>query len=119
MLNTTTRSLPDALADPAAYPHAPGEVELRELAAAYATLARGGAYAPLRFTVADTAALGEPASTTPVIDPAVAALVSEVLADPLARVRGLHGRVDLGLVDDDEVVRPSGDNPLLMLCAPC
>ncbi len=69
-----------------------GEVELRELAAAYATLARGGVYAPLRFTVADTAALGEPASTTPVLDPAVAALVSEVLADPLARVRGLHGR---------------------------
>jgi penicillin-binding protein 1C len=69
-----------------------GEVELRELAAAYATLARGGAYAPLRFTVADTASLAQPASTTPVIDPAVAAMVSEVLADPLARVRGLHGR---------------------------
>jgi penicillin-binding protein 1C len=34
-----------------------------------------------------------PADEPPrVIDPAVAALVSEVLADPLARVRGLHGR---------------------------
>ena len=69
-----------------------GEVELRELAAAYATLARGGSYAPLRFTVADPRQLGAPAPLTPVIDPAVAALVSEVLADPLARVRGLHGR---------------------------
>ena len=69
-----------------------GEVELRELAAAYATLARGGAYAPLRYTVAEVSALGQPASTTPVLEPAVAALVSDVLADPLARVRGLHGR---------------------------
>ena len=69
-----------------------GEVELRELAAAYATLARGGRYAPLRYTVADAAALGQTASTTPVLAPAVAALVSEVLSDPLARIRGLHGR---------------------------
>ncbi len=69
-----------------------GEVELRELAAAYATLARGGAHAPLRFTVADPRQLGQVAETTPVIAPAVAALLSETLADPLARVRGLHGR---------------------------
>ena len=69
-----------------------GEVELRELAAAYATLARGGRYAPLRVTVADPALLGRPAETVAVIDPAVAALISETLADPLARVRGLHGR---------------------------
>jgi len=69
-----------------------GEVELRELAAAYATLARGGAHAPLRLTVADPAELGQPARTTPVLDPDVAALVTESLADPLARVRGLHGR---------------------------
>lgn len=69
-----------------------GEVELRELAAAYATLARGGAYAPLRYTVADASTLAAPASATPVLAPAVAALVSDVLADPLARVRGLHGR---------------------------
>ena len=69
-----------------------GEVELRELAAAYATLARGGRYAPLRVTVDDPRTLGEPAETVAAIDPAVAALVTETLADPLARVRGLHGR---------------------------
>ena len=69
-----------------------GEVELRELAAAYAALARGGAYAPLRFTVDHPGELGRAAATTPVIDAAVAAQISEVLADPLARVRGLHGR---------------------------
>ncbi|HEY0133031.1 MAG TPA: penicillin-binding protein 1C [Nannocystis sp.] len=69
-----------------------GEVELRELAAAYATLARGGRYAPLRVTVDDPQTLGAPAETVPAIDPAVAALVTESLADPLARVRGLHGR---------------------------
>lgn len=69
-----------------------GEVELRELAAAYATLARGGGHASLRFTVADSSALGRPATETPAMEPAVAALLTETLADPLARVRGLHGR---------------------------
>ena len=69
-----------------------GEVELRELAAAYATLARGGGYASLRFTVDDVEELGRPADLVAAIDPAVAALLSETLADPLARVRGLHGR---------------------------
>ena len=69
-----------------------GEVELRELAAAYATLARGGGHAPLRFTVGDVSELGRAADVTAAIDPAVAALLSETLADPLARVRGLHGR---------------------------
>lgn len=66
-----------------------GEVELRELAAAYSALARGGRWAPLRFTFADP----PPGLTeTEVFPPEVAALVSEALADPLARVRGLHGR---------------------------
>lgn len=69
-----------------------GEVELRELAAAYATLARGGGHTPLRFTVEDAGELGRAATTVPAIEPAVAALLSETLADPLARVRGLHGR---------------------------
>lgn len=68
-----------------------GEVELRELAAAYSTLARGGTYAPLRFT-ADALTLGKPADATRVLPASVAALVTEVLSDPLARVRGLHGR---------------------------
>ena len=74
-----------------------GEVELRELAAAYATLARGGTYTPLRFT-ADEASLGQASAGTRVIQPAVAALVTEVLSDPLARVRGLHGRGPFGLM---------------------
>jgi penicillin-binding protein 1C len=69
-----------------------GEVELRELAAAYVALARGGSYVPLRLTAADEDELGEPQGGVRVLDPGVAALVSEVLADPLARVRGLHGR---------------------------
>lgn len=64
-----------------------GEVALRELAAAYATLARAGRYLPLRFTATDPTA-----APTQVFDPATAALVTEALADPLARVRGLHGR---------------------------
>lgn len=74
-----------------------GEVELRELAAAYATLARGGAYTPLRFT-ATPQTLGTPSPGTPVIAPSIAALVTEVLSDPLARVRGLHGRGPFGLM---------------------
>lgn len=68
-----------------------GEVELRELAAAYATLARGGAHTPLRFT-ATHGTLGMPQDGARVLPRSVAALVTEVLSDPLARVRGLHGR---------------------------
>ena len=60
-----------------------GEVELRELAAAYVALARGGTRIALRLTATDP----EPAPT-PVFTPTVAALVTEALADPLARVRG-------------------------------
>ncbi|MCY1011052.1 transglycosylase domain-containing protein [Nannocystis pusilla] len=59
-----------------------GEVELRELAAAYVALARGGESIALRFTTTDP-------SATParVFTPEVAALVTEALADPLARAR--------------------------------
>lgn len=64
-----------------------GEVELRELAAAYVALARGGTRIALRFTATDPAP-----DPIEVLEPAVAALVTEALADPLARVRGLHGR---------------------------
>lgn len=64
-----------------------GEVELRELATAYVAVARGGAAIPLRYTDADP----QP-SATQVIEPAIAAAVTEALADPLARVRLLHGR---------------------------
>lgn len=64
-----------------------GEVQLRELAAAYAALARGGSFIPLRYTAHAPAA-----GPVQVLAPDVAALVSEALSDPLARVRGLHGR---------------------------
>ena len=83
-----------------------GEVTLRELAEAYAALARGGRRAPLRTTLparrtetaaaaqapapADAAFQLEPGAA--VLDPGVAALVTEALSDPLARVRGLHGQ---------------------------
>lgn len=67
-----------------------GEVSLRELAAAYVTLARGGERIPLRVRASE-AATG-PAEPVRVMDAEVAALVTDTLADPLARVRGLHGR---------------------------
>jgi penicillin-binding protein 1C len=68
-----------------------GEVELRELAAAYATLARGGEHAPRCASPSDHR-YPRPATAGARDRPAVAALVTEVLSDPLARVRGLHGR---------------------------
>ncbi|MDI1479760.1 penicillin-binding protein 1C [Polyangium sp. y55x31] len=69
-----------------------GEVTLRELAGAYVALARGGERMPIRIVA------GEAAEPSRVMDPAVASLVTESLSDPLARVRGLHGRgpFDLG-----------------------
>ena len=64
-----------------------GEVQLRALAAAYATLARGGDFVPLRYR------LDEPeAAPRRVIDPSAAAAIIEALSDPLARVRLLDGR---------------------------
>ncbi|MCC6551530.1 MAG: penicillin-binding protein 1C [Polyangiaceae bacterium] len=67
-----------------------GEVTLRELAGAYVALARGGTRIPLRTApVAGGEAAPEGAR---VIDAAVAALLSDALSDPLARVRGLHGK---------------------------
>ncbi|MCX4244786.1 penicillin-binding protein 1C [Paraliomyxa miuraensis] len=71
-----------------------GEVGLRELAEAYVALARGGEHLPLRTV------MGEPAgTTTQVLDPAVAAAVTEALSDPLARTRLLpagHRPFDIG-----------------------
>lgn len=74
-----------------------GEIELRELAVAYMALARGGTMTPLRFT-ADENTLGNPVAGTEVLTPEISALVTEALADPLARVRGLHGRGPFGLM---------------------
>lgn len=71
-----------------------GEVGLRELAEAYVALARGGEHLPLR-TVLDQPA----GAATRVLDPAVAAAVTEALSDPLARVRLLpagHRPFDIG-----------------------
>ncbi|HET6583434.1 MAG TPA: penicillin-binding protein 1C, partial [Nannocystaceae bacterium] len=64
-----------------------GEVELRELAAAYLAVARGGNAIPLRYSLADAVPDGEQ-----VLEPAIAAAVTEALTDPLARVRLLRGR---------------------------
>lgn len=64
-----------------------GEVQLRELAAAYMTLARGGEAIPLRYTSDDPA----PAPVR-VLERSVAAAVTDALADPMARVRLLPGR---------------------------
>jgi penicillin-binding protein 1C len=67
-----------------------GEVKLSELAQAYAMLARGGAFLPLRFyrsaTLASGAQLsrGIPASTA-VVDPRIAAVLADILSDDLAR----------------------------------
>jgi penicillin-binding protein 1C len=75
-----------------------GEVQLLELAAAYVALARGGEVIPLRLTLEDGGgdhdALVDAAARAGerVFAPAIAAQVSEVLSDPLARIRGLHGR---------------------------
>ncbi|EYF08343.1 penicillin-binding protein 1C [Chondromyces apiculatus] len=76
-----------------------GEVTLHELAEAYTTLARGGRRLPLTRLLAASASPASPASEgEPVLEPAAAALVMEALSDPLARIRGLHGRgpFDLG-----------------------
>jgi penicillin-binding protein 1C len=87
-----------------------GEIELRELASAYVALARGGRWIPLRSTLESAAPSSNPlegvahADPAPegeglaVLEPEVVALVTESLSDPLARVRGLHGRgpFDLG-----------------------
>lgn len=66
-----------------------GEVTLRELAGSYMTLARGGDLIPVRLRLDGTST---PGAGEQIMDRAVAALVTESLSDPLARVRGLHGR---------------------------
>ncbi len=71
-----------------------GEVGLRELAEAYVTLAHGGVHRPLRTLVDEP--LG---AAKQVIDPAVAAAVTEALSDPLVRARLLpegHRPFDIG-----------------------
>src|SRR5690606_10705143 len=58
-----------------------GEVSLLELVEAYAALARGGAYRPLRVLRDDLS----PAATRPVFSPEAASIVADILSDPDAR----------------------------------
>ncbi|MBK8258804.1 MAG: penicillin-binding protein 1C [Polyangiaceae bacterium] len=67
-----------------------GETRLIDLANAYATLARGGVYIPVRAVKSATLAGGEPwvaPRYTPqtVIDPAVAVVLTDILSDDRAR----------------------------------
>ena len=67
-----------------------GEVKLAELAQAYSMLARGGRFLPLRFYRSAVLANGARISRAspdpaPVIDPRIAASLSDILADDLAR----------------------------------
>lgn len=64
-----------------------GEMTLRELGAAYATLARGGRYLPLRYTDAEPEVASQQVLSAP-----IAAALTEALADPLARARLVQGR---------------------------
>ncbi|MEO7033501.1 MAG: penicillin-binding protein 1C [Polyangiaceae bacterium] len=67
-----------------------GEVRLSELAQAYAMLARDGAFLPLRFYRDATLASGARLSRAvpgaiPVIEPRIAAVLTDILSDDLAR----------------------------------
>ena len=62
------------------------EVSLLQLAAAYACLANGGKFAPLRFTLDAPEAEG-----TAVFSPQAAFIISDILSDPMARVRIFGG----------------------------
>lgn len=64
-----------------------GEVSPLELAAAYATLARGGVHRPLRED-----ASAPPGVETRVFEAPAIAAISDALSDPFARIRGLRTR---------------------------
>lgn len=66
-----------------------GEVTLRELVGAYASLARGGKSLMLRASVNDAARLGAPQGGTALLAPEYVAEVTDSLSDGLARVLGL------------------------------
>ncbi len=79
-----------------------GEVTLLELANAYATLARGGVWRPVRAVRSVTAKGGGAIETTPapdarVMPAAVASLLTDVLADPNARLASFGERSALDL----------------------
>ena len=62
------------------------EVSLLQLAAAFACLANDGRFGPLRFTLDTPKAEG-----TPVFTPQAAFIISDILSDPMARVRIFGG----------------------------
>ena len=62
------------------------EVSLLQLAAAYACLANGGRFAPLRLTLDSPKADG-----TPVFTSQAAFIISDILSDPMARIRIFGG----------------------------
>jgi penicillin-binding protein 1C len=64
-----------------------GEVSPRELAEAYATLARGGEHAALRERASDP-----PGAPQRVFDAGATAAIADTLSDPIARIRGLRSR---------------------------
>lgn len=81
-----------------------GEVSLHELVAAFATLARGGRYLPLRFIEQLRLPDGRSIDPSPprgkrVLDRRVAYVITHILSDPLARVPafGRNSALDLGL----------------------
>ncbi|MFI5280509.1 MAG: penicillin-binding protein 1C [Gemmatimonadales bacterium] len=65
-----------------------GDVTLLELANAYRALARGGTWAPVRWAALPPAAPGSAPTGTRVISRGAAALVLDILSDPIARVPG-------------------------------
>jgi len=65
-----------------------GDVDLLDLANAYRALARGGEAEPYRWMVAGRGAQATPVQGTRVMSPGAAALVLDILADPVARVPG-------------------------------
>lgn len=69
-----------------------GEVTLRELVQAYASLARGGRSVALRSRVDGSTKLGEAQQGTELLAPEFVAEVTDSLSDPLARVLGLGGQ---------------------------
>jgi penicillin-binding protein 1C len=62
------------------------EVSLLQMAAAYACLANGGRFGPLRFTLDAPREAG-----TPVFSPQAAFIISDILSDPMARARIFGG----------------------------
>jgi penicillin-binding protein 1C len=79
-----------------------GEVTLGELVGAYASLARGGRYLPLRLvkrarTVGGKTLLPPAPAARRVFGTRVAYLVSHILADPMARLPAFGRRTPLGL----------------------